>query len=190
MLANEPVEYSEPDQDNGSREALVPDQESNQTQLPSAPPPERAVQLCPVPGQVCHSKWRLTMDLEDYVDIFHTYAAVGNDESIHMQLKFWDSRNPSVFVNTPNVDGNGLNLTAANHAVITQKFWVLNDQLQAFAWVVCLGQNRVPHTWLLNIGPGDYENCVSDLHQHSGVAQLSILHSLISQQNIIKSIIC
>jgi SNF2 family DNA or RNA helicase len=44
-----------------------------------------------------------------------------------MQLKFQDSQNPSVFVTTPNVGGMGLNLTAANHAVITKKFWVLNE---------------------------------------------------------------
>jgi SNF2 family DNA or RNA helicase len=50
-----------------------------------------------------------------------------------MQLKFQDARNPSVFVTTPKVGGTGLNLTAANHVVITQQFWVLNKQRQAFA---------------------------------------------------------
>jgi hypothetical protein len=94
-----------------------------------------------------------------------------------------------VFVTTPKVGGTGLNLTAANHAVITQKFWVLNEQRQAFAWVVRLGQNRVPHTWLLNTGPGGYDNRASDLHQLAGVAQMRVLHGLMSRPNITTAMI-
>jgi len=74
------------------------------------------------------------------------YAEMGIDEHSEMQLKFQDSRNPSVFITTPKVGRTGLNSTAANHAVITKKFWVLNEHRQAFARVVQLGQNRVPHT--------------------------------------------
>jgi len=86
------------------------------------------------------------------------YAEMGNDERTEMQLKFQDSPNLSVFVTTPKVGGTGLNLTSANHAVITQKFWVLNEQRQAFAQVVRLGQNRVAPTCLLDTGPGGYDN--------------------------------
>jgi len=64
------------------------------------------------------------------------YVEMGNDERTEMQLKFRDSPNSSVFVATPKVSGTGLNRPAANHAVITQKFWVLNEQRQAFARVV------------------------------------------------------
>jgi len=64
------------------------------------------------------------------------YAEMGNNERTEIQLKFEDSPNPSLFVTTPKVGGTSLNLTAANHAVITQKFWVLNEQWQAFARVV------------------------------------------------------
>ena len=73
------------------------------------------------------------------MDIFHVYTEMGNDECTEMQLKFQNSRNPSVFVTTPREGGTGLNLTAANNAVITQQFWVINEQLQAFARVVRLG---------------------------------------------------
>jgi len=69
------------------------------------------------------------------------YAEMGNDERTEMQLRFQDSRNPSVFVTTPKVGRTGLNHTAANHVVLTQKFWVLNEQQQAFARVVQSGQN-------------------------------------------------
>jgi len=114
------------------------------------------------------------------VDIVHLYAEMGNDECTEMQLKFQDSKIPSVFITTPKVDGTGLNLTAANQAAITQKFWVLNEQQQAFARVVCLGQHGVPHTSLLNTGPAGYHNHVSDFHQHSGVMQMRVLHDLMS----------
>jgi len=87
------------------------------------------------------------------------------------------------------VGGTGLHLTAANHAVITQKVWVLNEQQQAFVRVVQLGQNRVPRTWLLNTDPGGYDNRASDLHKPSGVAQMRVLHGLISRLNITMSMI-
>ena len=64
------------------------------------------------------------------------YVEMGNDKHTEMQLKFQDLPNPSVFVTTPKVGGTCLNLPAANHAVITQKFSVLNEQRQAFARVV------------------------------------------------------
>jgi len=99
------------------------------------------------------------------------------------------SSNSSVFVTTPKVGGTGLNLTAANHEVITQKFWVLNEQWQAFAWVVWLGRNRVPYTWLLNTGSKGYDNTVSDLHQLSGMAQMRVLHGPMNRLNITTTMI-
>jgi len=184
ILVKEPAEYSEPDKDEASNEALLHEPESNKRALPSPPSHQQAVLFCPLSGQVRHLKWWLTKFFADHLDIFYMYAAMGHDESTEMQLKFQDSPNSSVFVTTPKVDGTGLNLTAANHAVITQKCWVLNEQQQALAWVVRLGQNRVPHTWLLNTGPNGYDNRASDLHQLSGVPQLRVLHGLMNQPNI------
>jgi len=140
MVVKEPAEYPEPDEDDTSRETLLPE-ERNQNAPPSAPSQQKAVLFCPLPGQVRHLKWWLTKFFVDNMDIFHMYAEMSNDERTEMQLKFHDSRNPSVFITTPKVGGTGLNLTAANNAVITQKFWVLNEQWQAFARVVWLGQN-------------------------------------------------
>jgi len=117
------------------------------------------------------------------------YAEMGNDERTELQLKFQNSQNSSIIITTPKVGRTGLNLTAANHAVIIQKFWVLNEQRQVFAPVVRLGQNRVPHTGLLNTGSGGYNNHASDLHQHSGVAQMRVLHGLMGQPNITTLII-
>jgi hypothetical protein len=111
------------------------------------------------------------------------------NESREMQLKFQDSPNPCVFVTTRKLGGTGLNLSAANNAVITQRFWVLNEQRQAFARNVRLGQNSVPHTWLLNTGPNGYDNRASDLHQLSGVAQMRVLHGLMNRPNITTTMI-
>jgi hypothetical protein len=189
MLVKEPVEYPEPDEDESSNEVLPHQSESNTCALPSAPPPQKAVQFCPLPGQVRHLKWWLTKFSVDDLDIFSMYSEMGNDEQTEMQLKFQDSPNPSVFVTTPKVGGTGLNLTSANHAVQTQKFWVLNEQRQAFAQVVQLGQNRYPLTCLLNTGPNGYDNRESDLHQLSGVAQMRVLHGLMNWPNITRTMI-
>jgi hypothetical protein len=189
MLVKEPAEYAEPDKDNPLRQALLPEQKRHENALPITPPPHNAVLICPLPGQVRHLKCWLTKYFADQVDIFHMYVEMDNDERTEMQLKFQNSQNPSVFVMTPKVGETGLNLTAANCAVITHKFWVLTEKRQAFARVVRLGQNRVPHTWLLNTGPGGCDYCASDLHHLSGVAQMKVLHGLMSQPNITTSMI-
>jgi hypothetical protein len=180
MLVNAAAEYAEPDEEEASNEVLLHKLERNSRALSRAPSPQKAVLSCPLPGEVHHLKWWLTKFFADHWDIFSMYAEMGNDEHTEIQLKFQDSPTPSVFVTTPKVGGTGLSLTVANHAAITQKFWVLNEQRQAFARVVRLGQNRVPHTWLLNTGPGDYEISVSDLHQISGMAQMRVLQSHMS----------
>jgi len=189
MLVKESVEYPEPDEDDKSREVLLLEKDWYENALPSAPPPQKVVLFCSLPGQVRHLKWWLTKFFPDNVNTFHIYAEMDNDERTEMQLKFQDSRNPSVFVTTPKVGGTGLNLTAAKYAVITQKFWVLNEQWQAFAPVVQLGQNQVPHTLLLNTGPGGYDNRASDLQQLSGVAQMRVLNGLMSWQNIMTTML-
>ena len=136
MLVKEPAEYPEPDEDEASNEALLHEPKCNKCALPSAPPPQKAVLFCPLPGLVRHLKWWLTKFFADHLDIVYMYAEMGNDEHTQMQLKFQDSPNPSVFITTLKVGGTGLNLTAANHAVMSQKFWALNGQRLGFAQVV------------------------------------------------------
>ena len=109
------------------------------------------------------------------------YAEMGNNERAEMQLKFQNSPYPSGFVTRRKVGGSGLNLTAVNHAVITQMFRVMNKQRQAFAPVVRQGQNRVPNTWLFNTGPGGNDIRASDLHQLSEATQRRVLHGLMSR---------
>jgi len=164
MLHNKPLEYPKPDQDNASRVALLLEQEWHETAVPSIPPPHKVVLFCPVPGQVRHLKRRLTKYFVDHVDIFHMSGEMGNDERTEMQLKFQDSWNRAVFVTTPKVGRTSLNITAASQVVRTQKFWVLNEQQQAFAQVLQLWQNRLPHTWLQITEPVGYDYHMSDFH--------------------------
>jgi len=95
----------------------------------------------------------------------------------------------SGFVTAPKAGRSGLTLTSANHAVISLMIWVFNEQRQAFAQVVRLGQNSVPHTWLLNTGPIGYDNQASDLHQLCRVAQMRVLHGLRNRPNIVTTMI-
>ena len=145
MVVKEPAEYPKSDQDNTLRETLLPE-ERNENAPPSGPPPQKAVLFCPLPAQVRHLMWWLTKFLAVNVDIFDMYAEMGNDEHTEIQLKFQDSPNSSIFITTPKVGGTSPNLTAANHDVMNQKFWGLNEQHQEFKRVVLLGQDRVPHT--------------------------------------------
>jgi hypothetical protein len=117
------------------------------------------------------------------------YAEMGYDECTEKQLKFHHSINPSVVVTMSKVDGTCLHLTSGIHAVRIQKFWVLNEQRQTFAQVVRLGQNRVPHAWLLNTGSSGYDNRASNVHQLPGVAQMRVLHGLMSRPIITNSMI-
>jgi len=183
ILVKELAENPEPDQDDAWIEMLHAE-ESIENAPPNAPLSQKALVCSPHSGQFGHLKWWQTKFFVDQVHIFHMHADMGNDECTEMQLKFQDSRNPSVSISTPKVSGTGLNLTAANHAGLTQKVYVLNEQWQAFAQVVWLGQNQVPQIWLLNTGPGGNDNRVSDLQQHSGVVQMRVLHGLISWWNI------
>jgi len=87
----------------------------------------------PLCGSFHRLQWWLTKYIADDVDIFHMYVEMGNDQHTEMLFKFQHSQNPSVSVTTPKVGTTGLNLIAANQAAITQKFWELNEQWQAFA---------------------------------------------------------
>jgi len=128
ILVEEPAEYPESDEDEASNEMLLHQLESNKCALPSTPSHQKAVLFCPMPGQVRYLKWWLIKFFADHLDNFYMYAEMGNGEHTETQLKLQDSPNPSVFVTTPKVGGTGLNLTAANHVVLTEKFWVLNEQ--------------------------------------------------------------
>jgi hypothetical protein len=126
MLVNAAPEYPEPDRDEALNEALLQEPESITSNWSCARPSQNVVLFCPLPGQVRHLTYWLTKYFRDDLDRLYMYAEMGNDERTEMQFKLQDLPNPAVFVTTPNVGGTGLNLRAANYAVITWKFWLLS----------------------------------------------------------------
>jgi len=189
MFVNAPAEYHETDEDEALNGTLLHEPERYPCVVPLAPPPQKAVLFCPPPGQVHYLKWWLTKLIVDNWYILYMYAEMGHNEGTEVQLKFHDWKNPSEFVTTPTICGTGLNLTAGNHMALSQQFWVLNEQRQAFARVFWLGLNIVPQTWLLNTRLSGYDNIASDLNQHFGVSQVRVLHGLMSRLNITMSML-
>jgi len=188
MLVDSPREYPKPDKGKASNQVLLHRPESINSALLCAPPPPKAVPFCPLPGDVRHLKQWLRKSFADHLDILYMYAEMGNDERSKLQLKIQDSPNTSVFAITFNVGGPSPKLPAANDAVTTQKFWVLNEQWQAFAQVVHRGQSRAAYTEQLNTGQSGYDNSTSDIHQLSAVAQIRVLPDVMSCQNIMTSL--
>lgn len=54
---------------------------------------------------------------------------------------------PAALILTPALGGTGLNLVAANHVLIIQKFWNLNEQRQAVVQIHRIGQMWTPKAW-------------------------------------------
>jgi len=188
MLVKEPAEYPEPDEEEASNEALLNEPKSNEFSLPSAPPPQKVVLFCPLPGEVRRLKWRLTKFFADHLDIIYMYAEMGNDERTEMQLKLQDSPNPCVRNYTQSGwdrPQSHVSKPCGNNSEDLGVQWAV----ASLARVVRLGQNRVPHTWLLNTGPNGYDNRATDLHQLSGVGQMGVLHGLMNQPNITTTMI-
>jgi hypothetical protein len=126
MLVMEPAEYPEPDEEEATHEAHLHEPECNKPPLPRAPTPHKAVLFSLLPDQVRYLTWWHSKLSADHLDIFYLYVEIGNDDHTEMLFKFQERPNFSVFVTTPKVGGTDLNLTAANHVVIAQKFWILN----------------------------------------------------------------
>jgi len=175
-----PEEYAKPDHNNALHDVLLLEQERHENAHPSTPPAQMVVLFCLLPGQVHHLNCCLTKYDADHVEWLQIFAEMGNDDHPEMPLNVHNSWNPSVFVTAPKFSRRGWILTAAKHVVVIQKFWVMNEHHQAFAWVVRQGQNQFPHRWLLNMGPGEYDNSVSELYHHCRVAQIRVLQNMLN----------
>jgi len=134
-------------------------------------------------------KWWLTKYFADHVDVIHMYAEMCNDQSTQMPLKFQYSLDPTWCITTPTDNGTSHNPILTKNIVTHMTFWVLNVPCQAFAWVVWLAQNTVPHAWVLNMSPNCQNNCTCNLHKHSEVAQLRVALGKISKPKLPTSMI-
>ena len=153
-----------------------------ETPVPS-PLRQKAVMFCPLPSQVRHVQWWLQHNFSQVLlgRILSDNSPVNRTELMN---KFQNMAPCAVFLTTMKLGGTGLNLMAANHAIILQKPWVLNEQRRAFGQIVRLGQTCQLHCWLLNVGPGGYEDRVTQLHHQSGQVQMRILHGVKNRLDI------
>ena len=106
------------------------------------------------------------------------------DDRTELMNEFQNKAQSTIFLTTTKVGCTCLNLVAANYSVILQKPWVLNEQRQTFDRIVRLGQTRQLHCRLLNVGPGGYDDQVTQLHHWSGQAQMRILHGVMNRPDI------
>jgi len=132
MFGNKPSVYLEPKEDETSHAAPFRKPESNCNTLFSLPLPPKVVLFSLLPGQVHYLMWWLGKLFVDHLGNFYMYVEMVNDKRSEMDFKFQNSLSPSVLDSMLNVDRKGLNLTAANNAVTTQKFCVFSEQCQAF----------------------------------------------------------
>ena len=83
---------------------------------------------------------------------------------------------------TPALGGTGLYLVAANHLIIMQKFWNLNDQSQAVAQIHHIGQLQSPKAWILHC-EGGVDDRAEELHQsRERFEHTQVMHGLIGEK--------
>ena len=91
---------------------------------------------------------------------------------------FERSGKSAVLVLTPALGGTGINLISADHVVIAQKLWSLNEQKQAIARIHRIGQKRETKAWILNC-KGGIDDRIKELQMANGRFEARIMHSLL-----------
>ena len=92
--------------------------EQFETPVPS-PLRQKAVMFCPLPGQVRHVQWWLRHNFSQ-VHLVRMLSDNYPDNRRELMNKFQNTARCAVILTTTKVGGTGLNLVAANHAVILQ----------------------------------------------------------------------
>ena len=141
--------------------------------------PNKAVIFSPLPGQAWFIHWFLKTffpALKSF--IFHADIPRPKCDDVIQEFSTVDS--PAALVLTPALGGTGLNLVAANHLVIMQKFWVLIEQRQAISRIDRLGQKRTPTVWLLHC-KHSVDDRAKELHKLRAVYEARIMHGVIGE---------
>ena len=141
--------------------------------------PNTAVVFTPLPGQAWFVHW--------YLETFHSqlksfiyHSGMSLPDRSNLIEKFPKIESPATLVLTSTLGGTGLNLVAANHIVIMQKFWVLNEQRQAIGRIDRLGQPRKPTAWILHC-KDSVDDRAEELHKSRAVYEARIMHGLIGE---------
>jgi len=88
---------------------------------------------------------------------------------------------PATLTLTLALGGTRLNLVAANHVIIMQKFWNGNQQRQAVARIHSIGQRRIPMAWILHCETG-VDDRAEEFHKSRGKCEVRVMHRLIGQK--------
>ena len=142
--------------------------------------PNKVVIFAPLPGQASYVNWFLrTFHAGIHSILYH--AGVASRDRDRLLQEFASVDRPAALILTPALGGTGLNLVAANHVIILQKFWNLNEQRQAVARIHRIGQRRTPKAWILHC-EGGVDDRAEELHQSRGKFEARVMHGLIGQK--------
>jgi SNF2 family DNA or RNA helicase len=137
--------------------------------------PAKVVLFCPLPDQAHLVAWWFQTHVSD-VDCFLLKAKMSLEERVGLVNAF-SAAGPSILISTPALAGTGINLTTANHVVIMQKFWNLNEQRQAVARIHRLGQKRKCHAWIIHVSKG-VDDRAAELQEVRGKLEARVMHGL------------
>src|SRR5437588_7245499 len=102
--------------------------------------------------------------------------------------EFTKIESPAALILTPALRGTELNLVAANHVVIMQRFWVLKEQRQAIGRIDRLGQKRMPTVWILHC-EGSVDDRAEELNKERAVYEARIMQGLIGESFSYKDLV-
>jgi hypothetical protein len=153
------------------------------TSVSTSKMPNKVVIFCGLPGQVRHTLWWFKTFFPK-IPAFTLLMGSTAEERSDTQQRFADVQEPAIMITTPQIGGVGLNLVAANHVVVAQKVWVVNEQRQAIGRIVRLGQMRQPYAWILHTGPGGFDDRARELQMLGGIGEMRVLHGLMDHPEI------
>ena len=142
--------------------------------------PKKVVIFAPLPCQASYVNWFLrTFHAGIHSILYHAGVAL-RDQNRHLE-EFALVDRPVALIISPALGGTRLNLVAANHVIVLQKFWNLNEQRQAAVRIHHNGRRRTPKTWILHC-EGGINDTAEEVHQSSGKFDARVMHGLIGQK--------
>lgn len=115
------------------------------------------------------------------IECFHFKQTLSGAERLACLEGFDAARTPAVLIITPVLGGSGINLICADHLVILQKFWGLNEQKQAVARIHRIGQKRKPKAFILHT-KGGIDDRITELQMANGRFEAKVMHGLMGEE--------
>jgi len=109
------------------------------------------------------------------------HSGVSSRERDRLQQEFASLDRPGALILTAALGGTGLNLVAANHVIIMQKFCNLNEQHQAIVRIHRIDQMLTPKAWILHCA-GGVDDRAEELHQSRGKFEAQVMHGVIQEK--------